>query len=312
MASAGIWNVTQIGVHDTLGRHTHLTSAEINLLPFRVPVLNVINPHQDEEAPMLEGLDLVVTEPDPRNPESHLWVNFTLRVSDAGGGFEHAMVAVIDSKGEARGGAVVGSHERVSGDETNGAFAGSLRLHRLTEGGRWYIRSIELFDKSFNKRTVPAMLLYTRKMPTSFVLPTRGDRHPPRLVNVTAQATTLYPGASASFTVSAEDDAAGIVHVVLRLKSPAGEMYTDGAVPTRPIVTGRRDLVVRVYLPLYAEPGDYVIEEIMVFDDVNNKLSVKNKDLERMGLLSKITIKPPEPPVFAPSGDSVTPQKDDL
>jgi hypothetical protein len=136
----------------------------------------------------------------------------------------------------------------------------------------------------------------------------QSDTQPPQLVNETFTPVAVDVTSSSQtvvFQVHATDDLSGVGQVSIFLSSPSGmqTVFGDGAAPG---ITLDTTVSVNVTIPRYAEPGNWMVNRIDLFDRVLNRNSLNTAALSAAGFPTTLSVTDANPDTQAPTIGSIS------
>jgi len=204
-------------------------------------------------------------------------VNFTFHITDEIAGFNY-LVAYIRSPSRRQFRAIVVGHGYpISGDVNDGIFRRTIEFPEHHEAGTWFIEYLNIYDKVRNHRQIFRQKLIDAGFETNLEI--ISDPHDiiapvlesldidPRLVDTSAGPQTVY------FTFTISDHLAGLLYLILWLKSPSLGQQWRIQVVARNLLSG--DVFSGIYrqsiiLPQYSETGTWRITQLCMVDNVTN------------------------------------------
>ncbi|EOO45455.1 S-layer homology domain-containing protein [Bacillus cereus] len=92
------------------------------------------------------------------------------------------------------------------------------------------------------------------------------DQQPPKLNKVEIEKKTYQAGENVQVSVEAEDDVSGVKSVFIIIQGPGGEDMKQHAIYD----TQTKRWVVNIPLSSYAQPGEYIVDKILLEDNANH------------------------------------------
>ena len=176
-----------------------------------------------------------------------------------------------------------------SGSYTGGDFTSSIAIPQFSVAGTWMVDYIIIEDNVNNRRRYSAAQLATLGASPSFeVLATQEDETASEIADITLTPTEVdVSDGSASITLSVEatDDLSGIGWVSAVLTSPSGEQshcFCSGLPLTSGSYTGG-DFTSSIVIPQFSEAGTWMVDYIIIEDNVNNRRRYSAAQLATLG-----------------------------
>ena len=202
-------------------------------------------------------------------------LTFYVTAEDSISGVGYVYVQAVSPSGSRQG------EVHMFSQDSLGRWYGSLQISKYDEPGEWKIRFIRIEDKAGNywSRTYDEggaidgdstgiQVRVEGLMPMTFTVEgTRYDNSSPAFSNLELSSTTVKPGESVTFYVTAEDSISGVAYVSVQAISPSGSQLGE-------VYMFNQDSSGRWYGNLrtseYTEQGEWKVRYILVEDKVNN------------------------------------------
>jgi len=263
----GIWRLSSITMSDAVGNRVSIDGAVLAQAGFPTTFEQV--GAGDAEAP--EVLGLTVTPDQIDTSQAAAEVRVSARVVDRGTG-----VASVNAGFNNRNTNAGGFLQRVSGDEHDGVYEGTVTIPRYAHQG-WWAAGLQVLDGARNING------FGPNFPTAgFTQTGPGDETPPRVVAVTVSPPSIDTSADAAtvtVTVHATDDLSGLattagfaeswMRYAVYFLSPSQQMV-DGQLH---FVSGTpRDALYEatITVPRYSEQGTWRLNQVSVSDNALN------------------------------------------
>jgi hypothetical protein len=290
-SEGGSWTIASVSLFDLVGNHAFFDTAQLQARGMAT-TLNVTS-IEDVTPPQLIGFGFAPATVD--TSLSAQYVTFDLGVMDGGVGVSPSCCGVqvrLESPSGQQWLQEVGEL-----DSESGTWKAEVRLPRYSEAGTWVVRHVYLADLLGN-----TTFLLTEELAAQFpvhleVFSDPSDTTPPQVANM--QFTPHFVDTSAgAATVNAEfhvtDNLAGVTSfccpVQMRFRSPSGNQSTvavgflEMGTPTNGIWRG--DAI----LPQFSEAGTWVVDYLLLFDELMNLKYFSKAELETLGFATELVV----------------------
>ena len=195
--------------------------AELLAITALIPAAALVAQTSDVTPPQLLEFDFTPKSIDVRTSPQH--VTATLRVSDDISGVR---VVFVDFRSPSNKQQFFGAN-RVSGDQFDGVYEGTLEMPQFVESGVWTARVI--LQDSLNVSSLPPATLQGLGFPTDLTVTSNPDTNPPEVESFSLSPSATDVSASdvaVTVTLHLTDDVSGIQSerhdLVVSLRSPSG------------------------------------------------------------------------------------------
>ena len=191
---------------------------------------------------------------------------------------------------------------RVSGDEFDGIYAGTVTIPEFSEGGTWKA-SVSLYDFVGNGAYIDQAALAGLGFPTDLAVTSVQDINPPTLNSVSFSPASINVSGgeqTVMITLNVSDDVSGIdladpnqFDFSVRLVSPDAMQSQYVHNHQFSLIAG--DVMAGIWeapisLPQFSDAGIWSIDYVSLRDRVENRLYLSNSQLQMMGLATTLDI----------------------
>ena len=203
---------------------------------------------------------------------------------------------------------------RISGDDLNGVYRGTVSIPQFSETGTWKLGFLRLQDAAGNFVTLNAANLQALSQPTDLAVVSLADTHPPNITNITMSPSSIDVSAgpqSLAVSLTLADDISGVdlspdrfLEFRLTFRSSSGRQQQYMARQDFILTSGNTlngTWQATHLFPQFSEAGVWTISQVQVVDFAGNQRSFSSANLAALGLLTNFT-------VFSSVSDTTPPQ----
>lgn len=217
-AEQGTWRLAYFDLFDQVGNAKRVDGWELtsNLINGDINQIGL----GDGVGPQLVAFDLDQATVDTTSGDQEIVA--TMHVTDSGSGSKIRRIGYTDTY--ARKTRYVDLWERISGDDNDGIFRGTISIPASFYQGD-YSLFVELEDRAGNRTTIGGQSLSNSGFPIQFIKNGDGDGTPPTVTAITASPTSIHTtnGPQAvTIQVAISDAGAGAEPPRMKLRSPTG------------------------------------------------------------------------------------------
>jgi hypothetical protein len=224
-------------------------------------------------------------------------VTFTVRVTDELSGLESGSVGFSSPSRLQYRENGFGWWCRVSGDEHDGWYQNTILFPQYSESGIWIVNNVMMQDQVGNYRTIYTSDLASRGFPTTIqVTSVPDDVSPPQLVSFDFSPKTIDVGGGSqivTFTVRVTDELSGLESGSVGFSSPSRLQYRENGFGWWCRVSGDEHdgwYQNTILFPQYSESGIWIVNNVMMQDQVGNYRTIYTSDLASRGFPTTLTV----------------------
>ncbi len=240
---------------------------------------------EDTEAPKLTSLQFTPASIDTSKGPAVVTVSFA--ATDDAAGVSYFELSFVDPSGVFRQAGSAKFAPTLSA--TN-----SIRITfpRFSNSGTWTLSQALLADNAGNTLILDSDALRGRGFPTALQVISATDTVSPKLTALDfapAQIDTSVKPAEVKVNFTATDDLSGVHYVELSFVSPSGVFRHGGTAKLEAAESASKSI--RVTFPRLSEPGEWILNPVLLADAAGNTLILDREGLTGLGFRTTLNVK---------------------
>ena len=278
-AEEGEWSVFAIFAYDYAGNRLSLSESELQTAGYPTRIA-VSNSQSDANAPMLSNFVVETATVDPSTGRAKM--HFSVSATDDQSGVRSARVDLISPSGVMLSAQTIAKPAKLSTTLT----LETAMLNDHLEDGTWTIYSVLLEDQAGNVSQWGHRLTANGYRNEVTVTNSDSDSTAATLDGFSILTPVIYPSAgdaTATFALSASDNLSGIDKLHIRLRGPSSQTVSVwGYLQSTQPLDVTTQLTTTTFNAL-TELGDWVVDQIEIFDAAGHHTSLSTAELEALG-----------------------------
>jgi len=290
-AEQGTWSLSLVTIIDGKSNELTYDAEQLTELGYTTAIA-VTNPNGDITPPTLDAFS--IDTPVVQVQGGAAVATFSVTTSDDVSGIAHINVKLMSPSGMAyRWGDVFNS----GSDKTLSATINTNPFEIYAEANDWQVETVEISDHAGNVTQLDTVALKAANKATIVsVVNANPDTSAPVLTNFTVLTPSVdvtLGNVAAGFSITAEDDAAGIAEIVLSMVGPSQQVL----LATYSALDNVTELTTELNAETFdadAEAGDWVVVTLSIIDGAGNITNYVTNDIKGEGYSTTVTVESPD------------------
>ncbi len=288
-SEAGSWFVQQVSVTDNVGNISYYYTSDLQALSF--PTTLQVTSHQDITAPTMNAFTFSPMA--VNTTTSSATFTATAQFTDDLSGVAGSLIRFLSPSSQQ---STECNPRLISSTDLNGTFQCTLYLPPYSEAGTWIVQQVSVSDNVGNYRFYYTSDLQALSFPTTLQVTSQQDITAPTMSAFTftpMAVNTTTSSATITATVQFSDNLSGVGGSLLRFVSPSGQQSAECNLR---LISGN-DLngtyQCTIPFPAYSEVGTWVVQQVLVIDNVGNFRYYYTSDLLYLGFPAAVVVDVP-------------------